>query len=154
MDSEKFKEIKDKTRKLCERQEPIYNPYLQTKVVFNSESFHHLCYSDGREREKNSQTLKFRLYPLAIAIIKKSGTVQEYRKMLVKVGKRSKRDGFTKMKEVEFWGFSAIVGERELISIRVILRRIGDGHIIFWSIMPDTKLKGGQKLYRRSMGNG
>jgi hypothetical protein len=44
----------------------------------------------------------------------------------------------------------AIVGEKK-IKVRTILRRVGDGNITFWSVMPDTKLKGGQKLYSRGI---
>ena len=40
----------------------------------------------------------------------------------------------------------AIVSDSE-IKIRVILRRVGDGNVIFWSVMPDSNLKKGQKLY-------
>jgi len=38
------------------------------------------------------------------------------------------------------------MGDSE-IKIRVIIRRIGDGNFIFWSVMPDSNLKRGQKLY-------
>lgn len=30
---------------------------------------------------------------------------------------------------------------------RTSLARVGDGNIIFWSVMPFSKLKDGQKLY-------
>ena len=94
---------------------------------------------------KKEQILKFRLLPLAIKIINKSGTLQEYRKNLITIGKKGK-DGLRKTKEVEYFGFIAIIGERK-IKIRVVLRRIGDGNIIFWSVMPYSKLKKVQKNY-------
>ena len=102
-------------------------------------------FSARRERNKKEQLLKFSLLPLAFVIIKNSGTLQEYRKGLTAVGKKSK-DGLTPMKETEYWGFVAIVGENK-IKIRVVAKRVGDGNIIFWSVMPFSKLKGGQKLY-------
>ena len=34
----------------------------------------------------------------------------------------------------------AIVEDNK-IKIRVVLRRVGDGHITFWSVMPSVKLK-------------
>lgn len=66
--------------------------------------------------------------------------------------KKSKTDGLRATKTVEYWGFVAIVGDSQ-IKIRVVLRRIGDGNIIFWSVMPYSKLKreGGQKLYTDSI---
>lgn len=59
---------------------------------------------------------------------------------------QSQKDGFSVTKIAEYFGFVAIVGEKK-IKIRVIIRRIGDGNFTFWSVMPDSKLKGGQKLY-------
>ena len=82
---------------------------------------------------------------LALKVIKNSGTIQEHRKGFITIGKAGK-DGLSKTKNVEYWAFVAIVGDSE-IKIRVILRRIGDGNITFWSVMPDSNLKRGQKLY-------
>jgi hypothetical protein len=82
--------------------------------------------------------LKLSLLPLAIVVIKKSGTLQEYRKLLISVGKKAK-DGLAPMKMAEYWGFVAIVGQSQ-IKIRVVLRRVGDGNVIFWSVMPYSKL--------------
>jgi hypothetical protein len=51
------------------------------------ELFHHLQFSARRERDKREQLLKFNLLPLALEIIRKSGTIQEYRKLLTPIGK-------------------------------------------------------------------
>ncbi|MFH1575798.1 MAG: hypothetical protein ABIB55_02545 [Candidatus Nealsonbacteria bacterium] len=140
-----FNNKKERARAFYGAQKSVYNPYLRGQIIFNSDGFHHLQFSARRERNKKEQLLKFSLLPLAIVIIKNSGTLQEYRKGLTAVGKKS-RDGLVPMKITEYWGFVAIVGEKQ-IKIRVVLRRIGDGNIIFWSVMPFFKLKGGQKLY-------
>lgn len=146
MDLEYFRKKKEKAKLIYDRQREVVNPYLNSKVVFNSDGFHHLQFSDRREREKEEQLLKFNLLPPAIDVVKKSGTLQEYRREPVKIGKPSKRDGLFLTKIAEYFGFVAIVGETK-IKIRVIVRRIGDGNFTFWSVMPDSKLKGGQKLY-------
>jgi hypothetical protein len=105
-----------------------------------------LQFSARRERDKKEQLLKFSLLPLAIEIIKKSGTLQEYRTGLTTIGKKGE-DGLTLAKTTEYWGFVGIVGKSKRIKIKVVLRRIGDGNITFWSVMPFSKLKGGQRLY-------
>ena len=144
---ESFIKIKEKAEKLYLEKKEIYCPYFQKKVILNSDGFHHLQFSSRRERNKNEQFLKFRLLQLALEIIGKSGTIQEYRKILMPIGKKSKQDGFVKMKEVEFWGLVAIVGERSK-KIKAILRRVGDGNITFWSVMPYSKIKNGeQKIF-------
>lgn len=93
--------------------------------------------------------LKFRLLPLALDVIRKSGTLQEFRETMSPIGKKSK-SGFTALKQTTYWGFAAITGQNK-IKIRVILRRIGDGNIIFWSVMPDSKLKNGQRLHDKNI---
>lgn len=151
MDLKYFNQKKEKAKDFFDLQKNIYNPYLDSQIVFNSDGFHHLRFSARRERNKKEQVLKFNLLSLAVKIIKKSGTLQEYRKGLVFVGKRGK-DGFRKTKNVEYWGFIAIIGTPQ-IKIRVILRRIGDGNIIFWSVLPNSNLKKGQKLYTQGIEN-
>jgi len=145
MDLEYFNSRKKKAGEIYVKQKMIVNPYLQTKVILNSDGFHHLQFSDRRERSKEEQLLKFSLLPLALDIIKKSATLQEYRKEPIRI-RRPSKDGLSLTKIAEYFGFVAIVGEKK-IKIRVIVRRIGDGNFTFWSVMPDSKLRGGQKLY-------
>jgi len=144
-----FAQRKEMARAIYDAQKSVYNPYFAQDVILNSDGFHHLQFSARRERNKQEQLLKFRLLPLALGVIKRSGTLQEYRKILSPVGKKSKRDGSTLMKNIEYWAFVAIVGKNNQIKIRTILRRIGDGNIIFWSVMPDSKFRKeqGQKLF-------
>ncbi len=137
---DKFEETKARAKETFDKNPLVHCPYFGQEITLSSDGFHHLQFSDRRERNKDEQVLKFNLLPLALKVVRKSGTVQEYRKNLYAVGKKSKRDGLTLMKEVEFWAFVAIIGDTP-IKIRVILRRIGDGKIILWSVMPAAKLK-------------
>lgn len=83
--------------------------------------------------------------PLAIKVIKDSRTLQEHRKGIVAIGNKG-NDGLSCTKNVDYWAFIAIVGDTP-IKIRVILRKVGDGNITFWSVMPNSNLKKRQKLY-------
>jgi hypothetical protein len=139
-----FNERKEKARTIFSAQKTIRNPYFQTEIVLNSDGFHHLQFSARRERTKREQLLKFSLLPLALDIIKKSGTVQEYRKLLTPIGKPSARNGSIPMKEVQYWGLVAIVGESQ-IKVKTVLRRVGDGNITFWSVMPYSRIKNGKQ---------
>lgn len=149
MDPQYFEAKKTKAKTIYEAQRTIYSPYFKTDVVLNSDGFHHLQFSARRERPKEEQILKFRLLPLGLKIIKQATTLQEYRKLLCPVGKKSQRDGSRIMKMVEWWGFVAIYIEYD-IKVKVILRKVGNGEITFWSIMPYNKLGNGdrrQKLF-------
>ena len=145
IDAAYFNERKEKARAIYNAQRSVCNPYLKSQVILNSDGFHHLQFSARHERNKKEQLLKFSLLPLALVIIRNSGTVQEYRKGLTTVGKKG-GDGLMLTKVTEYWGFVAIVGKNN-IKIRTVLRRIGDGNITFWSVMPFSKLKDGQMLY-------
>ena len=145
MDLNYFNSRKEKSKEIYNKQRTIFNHYLQTQVVLNSDGFHHLQFSDRHERSKEEQLLKFSLLPLALDIIKKSTTLQEFRKEPIRISRPSK-DGFSLTKIAEYFGFIAIVGDKK-IKIRVIVRRVGDGNFTFWSVMPDSKLKGSQRLY-------
>jgi len=117
-------------------------PFFWQPVTFNSDGFNHLQFSAGNERDKPAQMLKFNLLELAPNIVKKSGTIQEYRKQWGTIG-RKKTNGSHAMKEIEYWGLIAIVKNKEdkFIKIKVILRRVGTGNVIFWSVMPEVNIR-------------
>jgi hypothetical protein len=145
IDPQYFEERKERARQLYDAKGRIHNPYLDCEVVLTAKGFHHLQFSAGRERSKKEQLLKFRLLPLALETIRRAGTLQEYRRLLQPVGPASPR-GETPMKHVEYWGFVAILGKREApVKLRTILRRVGDGHVTFWSVMPYTKFRKGEQ---------
>lgn len=48
------------------------------------------------------------------------------------------------MKLVEWWGLVAIFIDQK-IKVRVVLRRVGEGNIHLWSIMPYSRLKRDKK---------
>jgi len=151
-DPQYFEERKEKAKRLYDSKRTIHNPYLDCEVVLNADGFHHLQFSVRTERSKKEQLLKFRLLPLALETIRHAGTLQEYRKILQPIGRASTHSG-TIMKQVEYWGFVAIFGKHEApVKLRTILRRVGDGNVIFWSVMPDTKFrKGKQRLFDEGM---
>ncbi len=144
---EDFISRKEKAKALYDAQSSIHCPYFGKHIVLNSDGFHHLQFSSRRERDEKEKLMKFRLLPLALEVIRRAGTVQEYRDCLLETGKRSSR-GEVSMKRTQFWGFDALVGH-DKIKIRTVIRQVGDGHITFWSVMPLMKLKKGanRKLF-------
>lgn len=144
---ENYRNLRDRAKELFDRNPTIRCPHFDTDIVLNGEGLHHLRYSAERERSKPEQMLKFRLLPLVLEVIGKAGTIQEYRRIWQPFGKAAARDGARPMKEVEYWGLVAIVGPRP-DKIRVILRRVGNGYITFWSVMRGSKIlrDGSQRL--------
>jgi hypothetical protein len=146
MHRDSYRNLRDRTRELFQDHPHIRCPYFNADVILNADGLHHLRYSDRHERSKPEQMLKFRLLPLALDVLRKSGTVQEYRRIWQPIGE-PKSDGMREAKEVEYWGFVAIIGPRP-DKIRVIVRRVGTGHYTFWSVMRGSKVlaDGRQKL--------
>src|SRR3989344_4936413 len=133
-----------------EARQTIHCPYFNNDVALTSDGFNHLTHKPNRQpRNVNEQKLKLRLLKKALRVIRKTGTLQEYRRNMEAFGKSGK-DGFTKMKQIEYWAFHDIVGEKKRFLIRVIVRRIGDGKIHFWSVMPHGKIER-QRLYQEGI---
>ena len=138
------------SRELYDETPEIVCPYFKSSVSLTSDGFNHLLHKPNRQpRNIKEQRLKLRLLKRALHVLRNAGTVQEYRTTLEKWGSPGK-DGFSKTKQVEYWGFHDIVCKNPMILVRVIIRKIGDGKLHFWSVMPIGKI-GKQKLYRDSM---
>ncbi len=142
---EDFESVREKAKSLYESKKEIYCPYFQTKIILNSDGFNHLQYKPNRApRNIKVQTLKLMLLKKALEIIPKCGTLQEHRVQMEKYGK-SQQNGFHKMKQVQYWGFHAIL-ENKKYKIKIIIKQIGDGNKIFWSVMPYD-----QRLYAQGI---
>ncbi len=112
----------------------IYCPVLKENVVFNARGFHHLNYSsDGTPRNLRERIYKMTLFPLAIPVIKNAIGIAEERDVVV----RENRKKNTRLKKGKAYAIVALVGRITPIKIRVILLKIGNGNLMFRSIMKD-----------------
>ena len=127
IDLEKFKKLKKETEIYYKKVGSIYCPALKSDIVFNSNGFVHLKYNSNRgERSKIIQKNKFVFLKDSIRVLKKTTTLQEYRRMIIKKN------------IVEWFGFFAVIDFKNKIRIKVIVRRLGaeNGKYHFWSVMP------------------
>jgi hypothetical protein len=149
----RYKREKAKAEAFYKTIEKVRCPYFTADVIFNSDGFHHLQFSAERERSKQEQMLKFSLLPAVPHILRNAGTIQEYRHTMEPVGQKRFSDGARDMREIEYWGIVAITKGERPIRIKIILRRVGNGNTIFWSVMPTVKLKDGDSyLHLASQG--
>lgn len=126
----------------------IYSPALKANIIFGSDGFHHPRYDNNRsERSKQAQQNKFLYFNKAVEILKRSTTIQEYRRSIRAIGSRD-RSGFRKTKIIEWFGFFAIVNFSKCIRINAIVRRIGEdsGQFHFWSVMPYWSLSNNRRV--------
>jgi hypothetical protein len=107
---------------------------LGMKVSFSSHGFNHLVYRKGRtERDKSSQIMRFKLLARAYELVSLSTTIQEYENTLKEFRVKKHKEKLFVTKQVQYWGLIAIMGDRK---IKVILRKIGNGNLHFWSVIP------------------
>lgn len=112
----------------------VFSPALKEDIIFSAEGFNHLVFKGSRsEREKSSQILRFKLLPLVVKLIKLSTTHQEFEETIKEFDVKERKKRIRKAKSVKYWGIIAIIDSRK---IKVILRKIGDGGVHFWSVIP------------------
>ncbi len=139
----KLRECLEKASIIYSKNSEIFCPYFQQKITLNSDGFNHLQFKPNRmPRNVGAQIRKLTLLKKAIEIIPKIGTLQEYRIRTEKIGGKGK-DKFFKTKQVQYWGFHAILLDKKS-KVITIFKQVGDGKIIFWSVMSNNK----QKLYK------
>ena len=101
----------------------VFCPALNSEIVFNSKGFHHITKkTDNDPRPIGDQINRLKLLDLTFEFVKYTNTFQEYEKVEA-----------VDRKETEYWGLVAIYKEHKL---KVILRKVGNGAIHFWSVIP------------------
>jgi|SRR3990167_2772858 len=107
-------------------------PILKEKVVFNARGFHHLLNnSDGTPRDVNEIIHKLKLLPLAKVVVQNATSIHEERNIKI----RESRKKNAKIKEGKTYSLTARVGKKKPIEVRVILLKIGNGNLMFRSVM-------------------
>lgn len=109
-------------------------PALQETVFFSSGGFNHIVYKNHRnERDRSSQIMRFKLLARAEHLIRLTTTYQEHEETIQQVHVKKHKQKVCIAKPVHYWGLIAIIDNRK---IKVILRKVGNGHLCFWSIVP------------------
>jgi hypothetical protein len=117
---------------------PVWCKCLHRKINFNAQGFHHLLYDGlGHERSQPEQRYKLLLIPLIPSVLATAPDAT-YKKVKERINRKKN----SPVKEIEYWGLTALVGKERDVKVKIILKRIGAGQIIFWSVM---RLKSGKK---------
>jgi hypothetical protein len=110
----------------------VYCPILKEDVAFNARGFHHLLNdADGTPRTVNERIYKLTLVPLAVPVIRNATSVAEERD----VEMRENRKKNAVLKKAKTYSLVAVVGRKNPVAVRVVLLRIGNGKLMFRSIM-------------------
>lgn len=121
MQADSFKEFLEEKRSWYKKIGKVFCPVLNEWVFFNAQGFRHLRYNGfGKERDKKQQIFRINLLQYSISVIKLAQNVSEHR-IYRKMGTN-----------VQYWRLEYLASKKD--SIVVILRRVGSGKIIFYSI--------------------
>lgn len=127
-----FKRFLEEKRAWYKNVGEVYCPILKEWVVFNSRGFYHLRYdTNGKSRSIAEQIYKLRLLPLVIPVIKNAVSVFDYKK-----DQYSEKSG----EHYEIWELRHNAGKQNPTNVSVVLKRIGNGKIAFFSDY-DRKIK-------------
>lgn len=111
------------------------------EIYFNSSGFRHLIWKleNVHKRDWKNQIKRFELLKYIKPVLERMGFYQEYCEEMKNLTIEDHGINRVVNKKVTYWGFIAIINDR--IRIKIILRKIGDGNIIFWSVIPCWKTK-------------
>lgn len=126
------KKLLEETRETYDNVGEIYCPCLDIKIVFNGQGFHHFKYHGGGEARTTEGIIhKLKLFPLVIPVLKHASAVADYEKTIEPKNRKSNAP----QKEVEYWSIICEVGRNRDVKVKVVLKRVGTGNIMFWSVM-------------------
>jgi hypothetical protein len=134
IDISNYEKIRQDAEKYYANLDETKCPALGLTVSFSSHGFNHLIYrKDRTERDRVSQIMRFKLLTKAYELIKLTTTIQEYEDTIKEFRIKKHKEKVSVTKQVQYWGLIAIIDDRK---IKVILRKIGNGNLHFWSVIP------------------
>lgn len=129
--------VKEIARKFYFSTKFVRCPALENQVIsFTSEGLNHLYYKNTRPRISHDQFMRLKVLDLAKKLLEITTTIQEKEEIIqdfdVKINKKRQKIS----KSVKYFGFIAILENKK---IKVIVRKVRDGQLQFWSIIPFWK---------------
>jgi hypothetical protein len=134
LNDEKFEKVKAKAEADYRAKARVRCPYLSDDVHFTSAGLEHISLKAwNTPRSREDQYTRFRLLPLAVRVIEKSHTLQEYQEVKKFERVQSNSKWTKEMKLVRYYGFVAILDH---VLIKVVVKEIEGRNKNFHSIIP------------------
>lgn len=136
----RYEKAKNIAVRFFEKNKTINSAALGT-VTFNSDGFLHLIWKNRDKKRKNkhkrdwkNQEKRFYLLQYAKPILEKMAYYQEYSEAMETVAVKKNNRIYSEPKKITYWCFIAVIDNK--IRIKIILKKVGNGNIIFWSVVP------------------
>ena len=128
---------KEAAREIYTERPLIYSPFFKTDIRLGPDGFQHLCVSAQGERSREQQIERFTVLPFGIHILETATTCRSYQKRRLTVG-TSGMFASKERKIVQGWCFEEHFKEQGM-KVRVVVRKVGNGKLHFWSVMLHTR---------------
>jgi hypothetical protein len=114
-----FRSLLNLRRKEYKKWGPVHSSALGEDISFTMRGFKHLRFHLNNQLRNSREIIhKMNLLPFVRTILENATEIESYRKI----------------REIEYWSFIGTPnGSNRLV--RVVVRRVGDGKIHFWSVM-------------------
>jgi hypothetical protein len=146
MDDVYYRESKEAARQLYSVERMIHSPFFNAEIVLGPEGFRHLQVSAQGDRTREEQVQRFGLLPLALQILTTATTLQRYRRRSAALYPQGETRPLKERKMVQWWCFTALFLSRAL-RVKVVVRKVGDGKLHFWSVMAEKIDQWGEPKY-------
>ena len=146
IDEEKFERLKEEVRKLYYSLGSVHCPYFGCKILFTSEGFQHLSHkgpSNKTTRTREDQYVRLKLFKLAPKLLRESRVVQDIQEknIFLPVVHNHRKEKILKI--IKYWEFWGIIDDKR---IKVVVRKVGNGELHYFSVIPKLKDKNSQLL--------
>jgi hypothetical protein len=135
-DQTKYEKIKGQAHNFFQNNQKIQSAALGT-VRLTSDGFLHLIWKGAvghKKRDWKNQLKRFDLLRYLKPILTGMSHYQEYQEIIQTIKIKRQSTTLLEQRKVSYWGFVAVIENK--IRIKVILKQIDGGHIVFWSIIP------------------
>lgn len=96
--------------------------------------------------------VRFELLKKIPEILRGMKFYQEYQSIKKLIEVKKNKQTFLEYKEIQYWAFIAIMNNTT--RVKIIIRQIGQGNKILWSIIPAWRIKGYKNIRQRILHHG
>jgi hypothetical protein len=146
MDDQYYQNKKEAAHRVYVTQPLVHSPFFNDDIMLGSEGFRHLQVSDKGERDKEEQIQRFSVLPLGLHVLKTATTLQSYRRRPAALYPQGGGRVLKERRVVQWWCFTALFVKRAL-RLEVVVRKVGDGKLHFWSVVAQRVDRRGAPKY-------
>lgn len=108
--------LKQEVRKYYRSLDKIHCPYFEDTIVFNDDGFRHLSFKGNvsrQERTRKEQFVRFKLFKLAVKLLRITTTLQDYSEATIWIKNKRKKRTEKILQKICYWTFNALIAKKK-----------------------------------------